>query len=407
VRESFRRARQLEDTFDALTSKEERLREQRELLEFQIGEIAKADPKEGEEEALEREEKIQRHCEKIFQVSERVHDLLYSGEGSVEEKATSAQALLQDLSSVDAVFGDWARSCEEAKILLGEMLRALSAYTGKIEFQPQRLEEIRERLALLGRLKKKYGGSLDRMIEFRKNAEASVREADSCADEITRTREALERERAALAASCAELSASRRSAADALERSIGAALSELGLSGGSFRVDLRRRPVTDGGVDLEGQRFAVSATGIDLAEFYIALNPGEPMKPLAQVASGGEVSRIMLALKSVLATADSVPVLIFDEIDTGISGRIAHVVGRKLKALGQIHQVVCITHLPQIASLADRHYSVEKTVSAGRTYTSVRPLENEDRIREIAKLIGGETVTESALSSARELVRAQ
>jgi DNA repair protein RecN (Recombination protein N) len=166
-----------------------------------------------------------------------------------------------------------------------------------------------------------------------------------------------------------------------------------------------RRESDTGLVEVDGRRFATSQTGIDQVEFFISLNPGEPVKPLVQVASGGEVSRIMLSLKSVLAEADSVPVLIFDEIDTGISGRIAHIVGKMLHTLGSNHQILCITHLPQIASMGDCHFGVIKQAIGERTCTTIRKIEQEDRIFEIAKLIGGETVTPTALANARELIQ--
>jgi DNA repair protein RecN (Recombination protein N) len=407
VKDSFKRCRFLEEELNSLLVKEKLLNDQRELLEFQFQEIIKADPKSGEEESLEQEEKILRNSEKIFQTAKQINDLVYEGEGSVIEKLSGAEAMFRDLASVDPVFSKWSNDTETVKIQIQDLLHGVSGYADKIEFNPQRLEDIRERLLLFSRLKKKYGGSMESILQFRKNAEENLSRIGTLQEDIEKLSAELDQEKQRLSELCVSLSNSRKTVAEALEQKVESSLVELGLLNGIFRIQINQKETDSGPVQIDGKQIAATQNGVDQVEFFISLNPGESVKPLVQVASGGEVSRIMLALKSSLAEADAVPVLIFDEIDTGISGRIAHVVGKKLKALGQNHQTICITHLPQIASMGDCHFSVAKRIAENRTTTTIRIIEHEDRILEIAKLIGGETVTETALANARELIQAQ
>jgi DNA repair protein RecN (Recombination protein N) len=406
VRESYKRCRAVEEELLALHHQETQYRQQRDLLEFQVQEIEKAAPQPGEDEVLERDERLLQNSERIVQTAKQLAGMLYEDEGSVAERLATATGLLSGLVPADPTFEKWAKEAESARITIEETVRSVESYSQKVEFNPQRLEEIRERLSLFGRLKKKYGGSMQNVLAFLEDARSKLGRMDSVGEAIRSNESLLESEKARFSGLCAGLSALRRKTASALQTKIAAALAELGLKNGIFEVRLKNRPDANGLVRIEGQNYQASAQGMDAVEFFVSLNPGEEPKPLAQVASGGEISRIMLALKTVLAEADRVPVLIFDEIDTGISGRTARVVGNNLKEVSRKHQVVCITHLAQIASLADRHFCVEKDVVENRSRTRVRPLEPDERIAEIAKLIGGETVTESALQSARELLNA-
>jgi len=407
VHESYKKCRTLADLLESLTGRERLLKERQELLEFQLEEIRKADPKPGEEEKLEQEEKLLKNCERICEAAGRISDLLYEGEGSVQEKLSAAEGLFREFAAVDPIFTGWSGESESIRIQIQEMIRSVTEYAGKIEANPQRLEEVRERLSVFSRLKKKYGGDMRNVLAFAQNSEKDLGQIETLREQIAAASQELEREKSFFSVRCVQLSESRQSAAEKLESRVEAELSDLGLPDAVFRIRLTRRESESGLVEAGGKRFSANPSGMDQAEFFISLNPGEDVKPLVNVASGGEVSRIMLALKSALAEADAVPVLIFDEIDTGISGRIAHVVGKRLKTLGRSHQVICITHLPQIASAGDRHFRVTKQVSGNRTSTEIRRIESEERILEIAKLIGGESVTEAALASARELIRAR
>ncbi len=404
VKESFKRFRSLNTDLEALKQKEALLREKRELLEFQVREIAKAGPKEGEEGELELEERILRNTERLFQASNQLTNLLYDGEGSVSEKLSVAETALGELTQVDSVFEKWLKECTSARIAVEEIINHVQTYVSKVAFNPERLEEVRDRLGLFSRLKNKYGGSMENVLRFWEESKKNLEQIETLGDQIDKMTAESEKEKAELSGLCDELSTLRRGVASDLDEKTVDTLEELGLKDGVFRIVLKPKENPQGPVQIGDQNYTVSNRGIDTAEFLISLNPGEDPKPLVQVASGGEISRIMLALKTVLAEADEIPVLVFDEIDAGISGRIAHVVGRNLKNVSQKRQVICITHLPQIASMADFHFCVKKVVKGNRSRTTIRPLKKEERVMEIAKLIGGEKVTESAIQSARELL---
>lgn len=405
VKVSFKQFRSLKTELEDLQQRETRLHEKRELLEFQVQEIAKADPKEGEGESLESEERILRNSERIFQASNQITNLLYDGEGSVSEKLSTAENALTGLEGVDPLFEKWMKECESARIGVEEIVNNIQTFASRVEFNPQRLEILRERLGLFSQLKKKYGGSIEQVLKHWEEAKKELDQIENIGDEIDRVSTALEEEKKILTHLCEELSAQRRNVASNLEKETVAALEELGLKNSVFCISVEPKKNPEGPVQIGGQNYAVSSRGIDTAEFFISLNPGENPKKLTRVASGGEISRIMLALKTVLAEADRIPVMVFDEIDTGISGRIARVVGKNLKEVSRNHQVICITHLPQIASMGDLHFCVEKEVKANRSRTKIRPLGKEERVMEIAKLMGGEKVTESTIQSARELLK--
>jgi DNA repair protein RecN (Recombination protein N) len=404
---SFRKFRTLSGELDALREKEQKLRQQRDLVEFQIQQIAKINPLPGEEETLVSEEKILSHSEKLSQIASNVSGLLYAGESSITEKLSAAENDLANARDIDPRFESWITECRSLRIAAEEIGKSMQEYASKIEFNPQRLEEVRERLGAFTLLKKKYGNSMEQVLEFWKKSKEELQTGEQVGTEILHLTQEVDAEKQTLSRRSEEVSKFRKKAALLLEKETVHALGELGLKGGVFQISLTRRENPDGPVIVDDRPYAATAKGIDAVEFIISLNPGEDPKPLARVASGGEISRIMLALKSVLAETDRIPVLVFDEIDTGISGRIARVVGRNLKNIAQGRQVICITHLAQIASLADRHFCVEKTVHDNRSKTTVRMLEPKDRIPEIAKLIGGEKITDSSIQSARELIEAE
>ncbi len=404
VKASFKKVRQLISDLEKLNQKESELREKRELLAFQAEEIAKVNPKSGEEEELELEERVLQNSERLFQASRDLNDLLYEGEGSVSEKLSTAHHRLSELLEVDGVFNSWIKECESARIMVEEIVNNFKNYVSKVEFNPQRLEEVRERLGLLSVLKKKYGGTIEQVIRFWEKSRKELEQIETVGDQIGRLKPELEEENKQLSRLCKELSDVRRETASDLEKRTMDSLEELGLKNGLFRIVMAVNENPHGLIQIGDKTVSVSDSGIDRVEFIISLNPGEDPKPLVTVASGGEISRIMLALKTVLAEADEIPVLVFDEIDAGISGRIARVVGKNLKNVSSRHQVICITHLPQIASMGDSHFRVEKEVKEDRSRTTIRPLDKNERVQEIAKLIGGEEVTESAMQSARELL---
>jgi DNA repair protein RecN (Recombination protein N) len=404
LKESFKQFKSLTTELNTLREAEAQLRKKQELLEFQVQEIDKADPREGEEEALELEDKTLQNAERLFEASNQLNDLLYEGEGSASEKLKFAENILTGLRNVDPSFEKWTKESESARIAAEEVARGFQAYVSKIEFNPQRLEEVRERLGMFTHLKKKYGGSMEQVLKFRESARKELNQIETMGEEIDKISMQLEEENRKLSHVCQEVSAIRVKTASELASRAVVVLEELGLKNGVFNVDVQQKESAEGPIQVDSQSYDVSSRGIDKAEFLISLNPGEAPKPLAKVASGGEISRIMLALKTVLAEADEIPVLVFDEIDTGISGRVARVVGNNLKEVSTKRQVICITHLPQIASMSDIHFCVEKEVKNNRSRTTIRRLKAKEQIMEIAKLIGGEKVTESAVQSARELL---
>jgi DNA repair protein RecN (Recombination protein N) len=422
-RESYDRLTVLFREFRSLSLKEKELREKRDLYEFQIKEIDAIDPRTGEESDLENELRILENSEKLYEATSQLYQSLYEGEStrsgsenisgqSVYDLLLKARNQLEDLAEIDKTFDDIKNECASAAAIIGELTKFIQSYNSKIEFNPERLEQIRERLGQITLLKKKFGGSLDAVIGHREKIGKEFAMAENFESEIRKLNEYIERERKTCSAAAQRLSAKRRELVSKIGRSVCAELAKLGIANAQFDVKIDNRVVEklDGKADgayvkLGRDFYDATQSGIDFIEFYLSTNVGEDVKPLAKVASGGEISRIMLALKTILAKADRLPLLVFDEIDVGISGRIAQAVGKSMKSLSQFHQVIAITHLPQIAGFADCHFAVEKSESKQRTSSTIRKLEEEERIREVARLLSGEEVTESSLIGAREMIR--
>ncbi len=390
-----------------LMAREQELRRQKELYAFQIEEIDQVSPRQGEEEELEAERRVLENAEQLFEVTARLYGLLYESDGAVHDALVLTRNELADLLRIDPVFEEAHAEIDSARIVVSETAKLLQDYNARIEFNPERLEEIRNRLGELELLKRKYGGTLEAVLEHRKEIGAVYDLASDFEGSINRLTEQIEAARVTLSAAARALSAERREAALRLEQSIVAELARLGMAQSRFEVHFGIEEAADGWIapsEPGSVRLAAFPTGMDRVVFYISANPGEALKPLARIASGGEVSRIMLALKSVLARSERLPILVFDEIDTGISGVIARKVGESMHELARFHQIIAITHLPQIAALGDRHFSVVKHIEDGRTKTRIRMLEEEERAAQIASLISGPQVTEAALESARELM---
>ena len=422
-RESYDRLTVLFREFRSLSLKEKELREKRDLYEFQIKEIDAIEPRTGEESDLENELRILENSEKLYEATSQLYQSLYEGEStrsgseniggqSVYDLLLKARNQLEDLAEIDKTFDDIKNECASAAAIIGELTKFIQSYNSKIEFNPERLEQIRERLGQITLLKKKFGGSLDAVIGHREKIGKEFAMAENFESEIRKLNEYIERERKTCSAAAQRLSAKRRELVSKIGRSVCAELAKLGIANAQFDVKIDNRVVEklDGKADgayvkLGRDFYDATQSGIDFIEFYLSTNVGEDVKPLAKVASGGEISRIMLALKTILAKADRLPLLVFDEIDVGISGRIAQAVGKSMKSLSQFHQVIAITHLPQIAGFADCHFAVEKSESKQRTSSTIRKLEEEERIREVARLLSGEEVTESSLIGAREMIR--
>lgn len=405
--------RQVRAELQALRQDERELARRIDLLEYQVGEIEAARLQPGEEEALLAERNRLAHAEELMGLADEALALLEEGSGeapSVRDGLELALRALRGLVRLDRSLEGTVQGLEDLSYTLAEAVREVRGYREVVEFDPRRQRQVEERLGLIHSLKRKYGDSIEEVLAY---AEAARRELDGIThrgeriEELEAEEERLLRE---VGEKAARLSQARQEAAGRLAAEVERHLADLNMGRARFAVEVRQTPHPQGAWVGE-RRFAFDATGIDQVEFLVTANPGEPLRPLAKVASGGETSRLMLALKTVLTTADEVPSLIFDEIDVGVGGRTGGVVGQKLWRLTlpspQMpagHQVLCVTHLPQIAAYADAHFRVAKVELGGRTVTRVEGLEGDAVVEELAQMLG--TETEATRESAEEL-RAQ
>ena len=427
VARSFREVRRIVAEYQGLLSRKREFEQQRELYAFQIQEIDRLEPKAGEGEALEEERRVLENAEQLYDASVRLNAMLYEGGSSVHDRLAEVRDALRRLVSIDARFEETLREIEAAGIIVSEAAAFLQHYATQVDSDPGRLEAIRSRMAELQRLARKYGGSVEALLEHRRTIGEGYESVQDFEGTLERLAERVDEARKELSGVAVALSNRRREAAGRIEAAVREECSHLGMPHCQFAVACTMDEDPKGWVDVPGSsggevagpgsdaatavpgasKVVAHASGIDRVEFHVSTNPGEEPRPLARVASGGEISRIMLALKTVLARSERFPVLVFDEIDVGISGQMASKVGRCMHALASSHQIIAITHLPQIAALGDAHFLVEKQVEGGRTQTSIRRLSESSRAAHVAGLMRGTEVTEAALESARELMRAR
>jgi DNA repair protein RecN (Recombination protein N) len=390
-----------------LKEKESSLREKKDFYSFQIKEIDAVSPVEGEEEQLIEELRILENSEKLASSAANVYGLIYENENSVYDTLVKIKNELNEISRIDKSIGDTFNECENALALINDIAEFVRSYSSKIDLDPGDADKKRDRLGAITMLKKKYGGSVKAVLEHRKKIGEEFDLAENFSDRIKSLEEQINilREKCGIAAE--NVSKKRKQAAALISKDVKEVLSDLGIPDSSFEVKISQTKASnsDDYILVKGSKYIYSSKGIDEVEFYISTNIGEDLKPLAKVASGGEVSRIMLALKTILAKNDKFPLLIFDEIDTGVSGRIAQKVGKALKSLSEYYQVISITHLPQIAGLADTHFIIEKITLDGRVVSKIKLLNENERVREVAKLMSGENVTDASLKGARELMQ--
>lgn len=375
---------------------ESRLRElesRADFLRFQLGEIREARIQVGEDEEVEAELKRLDHAGELARDADAVHGLLYGEEGSASELLARVRQLLRGLADVDPSLAETRDRMEDLYHQVTEAGRTLGDYAAAVEMDPARAEELRRRLDLLFRLKRKYGPSLDDVIVTRERLEAELAELEGSEVEMDQLDAEIETLEADLASRADELGRARREAAGRLASQVETLLPELGLPGAIFQVTLE--PLDE-----------IGSHGAERVRFEASLNPGFEPRALARIASGGELSRVMLALKSILARVDRVPTLVFDEIDAGIGGTVANAVSSKLEEVAEHHQVLVITHLPQLASRGRLHLRVEKGTREGVAATTVVRLDGEERVREIARMLGGDPESETSRDHARELLAA-
>ncbi len=404
---AYTSARSTLDALRDLRTRQNEVLERRSLYEFQAREIDAVDPHPGEEDELENTLSKLENAEKLSTATQQLHSLLYTGESAVHDQLATACKELKTLAAIDTSFSELSAEASSAAAMIDELAKSIADYNSRIEFNPEKLEKTRDRLGNLALLKKKYGGSLDSVISHREKLRNELELADGFEKEQSSLQERLARYRESASKISRKLSGLRHEAAKKMSAPIAATLGQLGIPHAVFKTDISSRPAPDpdSWIVKEGRDpLDCTSKGVDRIEFFVSTNPGEDPKPLAKVASGGEISRIMLALKMNLARSDRLPLMIFDEIDIGVSGRVAQAVGRSMKELSEFHQVIAITHLPQIAGAGDSHFVVEKVRTGDRSLTRMRKLPAEDRVNEVAKLMSGANITESARKNARELM---
>ena len=403
--QTYRRLQIVNHELEALHQAEKDAARRTDILNYQIKEIESAHLRAGEDEELREERNRLANAEGLASLVQEA--LLALDDGTpVSPAATDlfGQALhaVQGLVRLDPSQSSLSEQTEALNDSLTELARSLRDYLEGIEFNPRRLDQVEERLGVIQSLKRKYGDSIPAILEFAENARNDLDNITHAAEKITELTEEQSSLLSLLGQQGAVLSEKRHSAAEKLALAIEKELADLNMSGARFQVDFQQHSDPDGALLPDGQHVAYSASGLEKIEFMIAPNPGEGFKPLAKIASGGETSRLMLALKNTLARADHIPTLIFDEIDQGIGGRVGTIVGEKLWDLARQHQVLCITHLPQLAVFGEQHFHVQKQVHSGRTTTQVLQLDRENRLQELAQMLG--TVNDGTLHSARDLI---
>jgi DNA repair protein RecN (Recombination protein N) len=396
VRSSFYEVKALREECEGLRQRGRERAHRIDLLRFQINEIDAAALTQGEKGLLEEERGILANAARLNTLAETAYSLLYGAEESVEEKISRAVAQLKEIYAIDNSIGETLGMLESAKALAEDASFALRGYRDSYEAEPGRLEIVEDRLAVIGGLERKYGDGVEAVLSYREAAGEELKSLETADDRLAALEEELREKERELRNAAARLSERRKKTAREIEGRIAATLRELAFAKAEFSIHLDREKAGESG---DG----ISPTGMDRAEFRFSANPGEPVKSLAKIASGGELSRVMLALKSILADLDNVPVLIFDEVDAGIGGRTAERVGKKLDAISEKHQLLCITHLPQIASFGDVHLKIEKREEDNRVHVEVKELSVKERRDEIARMLSGK-VTDISLRHAGELL---
>ncbi|HNT57843.1 MAG TPA: DNA repair protein RecN [Syntrophales bacterium] len=398
-RRLYNRYRDVEERIQSLEKKrEERLRTESFLL-FQLKEIDDGKIQKGEDEALQAERTVLAHGRALKERAEASFGSLYSDEGAVLERLSFAISNIKDIYRIDSNIKVMLEQVEGAYYTLQDAAIRLRDYGKEILIDPDRIEKIEERLEYLNRMKRKYGGTLESVLEKRGLLKEELRALSATESDLDKSRAEIISLQPLLLEKAKHLSEGRKSAAAVLENQVEKELGGLRMENTSFRVFFHKgyRESTDPAT--------LSPSGADEIEFFLSPNTGEELKPLNRIASGGELSRITLAIRRVLAEKSDVRTMIFDEIDSGIGGAAAELVGKKLREAASHHQVLCITHLPQIAGFGENHFLVEKAVSGGRTKTMMRQLTEEERLQEMARMLGGVTVSDKAREHAREMLK--
>ncbi len=377
----------------------EREREQRlDFLEFQIKEIEKARLKRGEEEELHSARNILKNAEKIGSLVEKALSISYHQDNSITSLLAQLRNAVHDLVDFDKTFKETEESINQFSITIQEFSDFLLKFKEKQETAPEKLEELEERLSQIEKLKRKYGSNVDEILTYLEKAKQEYDELSTSQEKLADLEKEIERVFNQYKIHAEKLSQTRKTSAIILERNVEKEISLLGMKKARFKIRIESFPPSPDSMD------RVKESGTEEVEFLLSPNPGEELRPLRKIASGGELSRVMLALKTIGKETETLKTMIFDEIDSGIGGKTAEFVALKLKKLSNTHQIICITHLPQIASFATHHYKIDKKIDKERTFTTIKKLSFKERITEVARLLAGSHITETTLKNAQEML---
>ena len=384
--ELFRKLRALEDEHAALNTAESAREQELDLLRHQTNEITSANLSIEEEEQIEARYKLASNSKRLIEIASTIANKLAEADDAVLSQLSETQKLLRELERLDPSMNSAASAHAAAVLELAEIARDLGRYAEKLDLDPQQLVALESRVSLFESLKRKYGGTIGDVIAFGVRAAERMRKMEGRDEEVQRLAREISKQRDEVNSAAQTLHKLRAKAAPKLSQAVREKLGDLGFRQSQFEAKLSEVPVR--------------ATGFDATELLFSPNPGEPLKPLRAIASSGEISRLMLAIKSALAAQDAVPLLVFDEIDANVGGEIAHAVGARMRELARQHQVLCITHLPQVAAAATSHYVVTKEVKGGRTFSQLREVNGKARREEIARMLGGRTDEAMKLAAA-------
>ncbi|HAO22712.1 MAG: DNA repair protein RecN [Desulfobacteraceae bacterium IS3] len=410
IRENVKAAHQeilpLLQRLDALNDSRRRQTERMEILLYQKQEIEDADIRIGEDTEIERELLLLKNSETLYQAVYSGIEELYSAQNAIVERLVEVKKRLEKACQIDPELCSKAESIADTKFQIEDIVDGLRTYLDNIRIDAKRLEHIDDRLDLLKKLRRKYGGSLESVLAHLESVNNDLSGIENLSDAMSVTENSLKQKHTELVRLALDLSEKRKKTADILGHKVETELESLRMGKASFRILLDKTPVREGASPyLSSNGVSINDTGIDRATFLISTNVGEEVKPLANIASGGELSRVVLALRAILVKTESVETVVFDEVDSGIGGGVAEVVGQKLLGLSKYHQVICITHLAQIAKFGDHHYKISKNVCGGRTRTNIEPLNQTERVNEIARMLGGITMTQTTLDHALEMLK--
>ena len=391
--------------FQLISDREENLK-RIDFLKFQLEEIDKASLVKDEDKSLEEEEMVLRNAEKIIETMEKANFVLYEGgseQASVRDTLSEVSTDLGEIASLDRRIEKIRENLKEAGYQFEDIVNEIVKYKDEIDLDSQRIKEVEGRLNLINSLKSKYGSTIEEILEYRQKMYQELEEIDCSEDKVKKLKEELDSLENKISAISHHLNVNRKKIAKDLEETVIKELEDLNMKKCQFKVSINNYE-DDNGIEVEGKKYKISPKGIDDIEFMISPNVGERVRPLSRIVSGGEVSRIMLALKSILSDVDQVPTLIFDEIDSGVGARLGEVIAQKLKALSKKRQVICVTHLPQIACRARRHFYIEKYILNNQTGIKLIEMEGKERVKEIARMLDGSQMSEITIQHAQKML---